>query len=156
MKWKDVRTPYIHVAPEWENSFQRWSSHHPAVEKQLCFGIWSEKSLMKDRPSELSMNEVRSEHATKALPKMISGFRQMSWMHVKKDRAWICWFDPWPPMWSLWTRSEAKKMWKPYFSVPTVAAAFLQRSMERTKNRYLRIPICGRSSIKRCFSATWS
>lgn len=45
------------------------------------------KSLMKDRPSELSMNEVRSEHATKALPKMISGFRRMSWMHVKKDRA---------------------------------------------------------------------
>ena len=41
---------------------------------------------MKDRPSELSMNEVRSEHATKALPKMILGFRQMSWMHVKKDR----------------------------------------------------------------------
>ena len=33
------------------------------------------------------MNEVRSEHATKALPKMISGFRQMSWMHVKKDMA---------------------------------------------------------------------
>ena len=32
------------------------------------------------------MNEVRSEHATKALPKMISGFRQMSWMHVKKGQ----------------------------------------------------------------------
>ena len=31
--------------------------------------------------------QVRSEHATKALPKMISGFRRMSWMHVKKDRA---------------------------------------------------------------------
>lgn len=52
------------------------------------------------------------------------------------------------------TRLEAKKMWKPYFSVPIVAAAFLQRPMERTKNRYLRIPICGRSSTKRCSSAT--
>lgn len=40
------------------------------------------------------------------------------------------------------------------FSVPTVDAAFLQRPMERTKNRYLRIPICGRLSTKRCFSAT--
>ena len=32
------------------------------------------------------MNEVRSEHATKVLPKMISGSRQMSWMHVKKGQ----------------------------------------------------------------------
>ena len=32
--------------------------------------------------------------------------------------------------------------------------SILQRPMERTKNRYLGIPICGRSSTKRCFSAT--
>lgn len=44
---------------------------------------------ISDEGQTVGVVDERSEieHATKALPKMISGFRQMSWMHVKKDRA---------------------------------------------------------------------
>lgn len=154
MKWKDVRTPYIHAAPEWEthSNADHITTRH---RKQLASGY---DPKISDEGQTVGVVDERSEIGAcyQGIAQMISGFRQMmSWMHVKKDRAWICWSDPYPRC-DRRGRDRSKEDVEALFFCAYRDAAFLQRPMERNKESLSKNPYMREIINKRCFSATWS